>query len=112
MREGKKLNGVLLHPTYSLFDFFFKNQCYGLSHKMYNLLIMRLEQRTKYKIKDFKQSQIFFLYKLFFAVVPENKDFKKKYIFNIFLLDFINSYRGNRHAFGLPVRGQRTWTNA
>jgi hypothetical protein len=28
------------------------------------------------------------------------------------MLDLINSYRGLRHAFGLPVRGQRTWTNA
>ena len=28
------------------------------------------------------------------------------------MLDLINSYKGLRHAFGLPVRGQRTWTNA
>jgi hypothetical protein len=28
------------------------------------------------------------------------------------MLDLVNSYRGLRHAFGLPVRGQRTWTNA
>jgi hypothetical protein len=33
-------------------------------------------------------------------------------VFNIFMLDLINSYRGLRHSFGLPVRGQRTWTNA
>ena len=36
---------------------------------------------------------------------------QKKYLTNIFFLDFINSYRGYRHIFGLPVHGQRTWTN-
>ena len=36
---------------------------------------------------------------------------QKKFLINIFFLDFINSYRGYRHVFGLPVRGQRTWTN-
>ena len=33
-------------------------------------------------------------------------------LFNIYFLDFIGSYRGYRHSFGLPVNGQRTWTNA
>ena len=28
------------------------------------------------------------------------------------MLDLINTYKGLRHSFGLPVRGQRTWTNA
>lgn len=31
---------------------------------------------------------------------------------NIFFLDYLNTYRGLRHSKGLPVRGQRTWTNA
>lgn len=31
---------------------------------------------------------------------------------NIFFLDLINTYRGWRHSVGLPVRGQRTWSNA
>lgn len=33
-------------------------------------------------------------------------------IHNIYFLFFINSYRGYRHIFGLPVHGQRTWSNA
>ena len=36
---------------------------------------------------------------------------QKKCLSNIYFLDFINNYRGYRHIFGLPVRGQRTWTN-
>jgi hypothetical protein len=33
-------------------------------------------------------------------------------ILHVFLLDIITSYRGWRHYKGLPVRGQRTWTNS
>lgn len=38
--------------------------------------------------------------------------FLKKQIYNIFFLDLICTYRGFRHCKGLPVRGQRTWTNS
>ena len=37
---------------------------------------------------------------------------KQNHNYNILYLDFINSYRGYRHLKRLPVRGQRTWTNA
>jgi ribosomal protein S13 len=73
---------------------------------------MRLENRVFLKIKDFKVSKLLLLYNILLFVTPNKKDIKKKNIFNIFMLDFINSYRGLRHSFGLPVRGQRTWTNA
>lgn len=36
----------------------------------------------------------------------------KKHTLNVYLLDMIQSYKGVRHARGLPCRGQRTWTNA
>ncbi len=42
----------------------------------------------------------------------KKKNIKDRKLLNIFFLDLINSYRGWRHARGLPVRGQRTWTNA
>jgi ribosomal protein S13 len=71
-----------------------------------------LENRIEKKVRDLKTSQFIMIYKILLTVVPEKKDFKKKTVFNIFLLDLVNSYRGLRHAFGLPVRGQRTWTNA
>lgn len=28
------------------------------------------------------------------------------------MADVVNTYRGLRHSFGLPARGQRTWSNA
>lgn len=74
--------------------------------------MLRLETRIEKKIKDLKTSTSFMIYKVLLAIVPNNKELQKKSIFNIFMLDLVNSYKGLRHAFGLPVRGQRTWTNA
>lgn len=112
MREGKKINGYVFYSSYSIFDFFFKYSCYGFSKKLYTILCSRLEGRVDKKSKDLKTSQLVSVYKILLNIVPENKELKKKIIFNIFMLDLVNSYRGLRHAFGLPVRGQRTWTNA
>ena len=39
-------------------------------------------------------------------------DLKKEVSFNIKRLTEIGSYRGHRHRYNLPVRGQRTRTNA
>ena len=86
--------------------------CYGFSKKLYNILTFRLENRVDVKIKELKTSKLITVYKLLLNIVPEGKNLKKKMIFNIFMLDLVNSYRGLRHALGLPVRGQRTWTNA
>lgn len=108
MREGKKINGVVLYTSTSLNEFFFKYSCYGFSKKLILLLQTRLETRLDKKIKDFSVSKMFVIYKILLNVVPSEKELKKKMIFNIFMLDLINSYRGLRHAFGLPVRGQRT----
>lgn len=112
MREGKKINGYVFYSSYSISDFFFKHSCYGFSKKLFNILSMRLENRVEKKTKDIKTSQLITIYRILLDVVPDNKSLRKKMIFNIFMLDLINSYRGLRHAFGLPVRGQRTWTNS
>jgi len=111
LREGKKINGYLFYSSYSLHDFFFNFYCYGFSSKLLSLMYSRLENRLDKKIKENKTSKILLIYKLLYNVVPDNKEVKKKYINNIYLLDLINSYRGLRHSFGLPVRGQRTWSN-
>ncbi len=67
-----------------------------------------METRLEKKTKELKTSQLITIYKILLSVVPNNKELKKKVVFNIFVLDLINSYKGLRHAFGLPVRGQRT----
>ena len=112
MREGKIINNSIFYSTYSIYDFFFKYSCYGFSYKLYNILNLRLENRIFKKLKEFKTSKLLLLYNILLNIIPNKKDIKNKQVFNIFMLDFINSYRGLRHSFGLPTRGQRTWTNA
>lgn len=102
----------MFYSSYSISEFFFKHSCYGFSKKLFQILTSRLESRIERKSKDLKTSQLLTIYKVLLNIVPENKSLKKKMVFNIFMLDLISSYRGLRHAFGLPVRGQRTWTNA
>lgn len=47
-----------------------------------------------------------------YRIVPFKCSLIKRLTFNVFMLDMISSYRGWRHYRGLPVRGQRTWTNS
>jgi small subunit ribosomal protein S13 len=108
LREGKKINGFIFYSSYSLSEFFFRYSCYGFSKKLFNILVSRMETRLEKKTKELKTSQLITIYKILLSVVPNNKELKKKVVFNIFVLDLINSYKGLRHAFGLPVRGQRT----
>jgi len=110
--EGKNINGVFFYSSYSLKEFFFKCSCYGFSKKLFTLVVSRLESRIEKKTKELKTSQLITIHKLLLNIVPENKELKKRMVLNIFILDLISSYRGIRHSFGLPVRGQRTWTNA
>jgi len=46
------------------------------------------------------------------AKFPSEGDLKKQIRDNIERLKHIGSYRGSRHSHNLPVRGQRTRTNA
>lgn len=112
MREGKKINGLVFYSSYSLIDFFFKQDVFGFSKKLLNIFSKRLETRVEKKTKNLKTSQMFVTNLVLRSMVPDNKDIKNRTAINIYMLDLINTYRGARHSFGLPVRGQRTWTNA
>ncbi len=45
------------------------------------------------------------------TLVPSNNSIKERLILNLNFLFLIKSYRGWRHTFSLPTRGQRTWSN-
>ncbi len=102
----------MFYSSYSVFEFFYKYSSYGFSKKLLKIVESRIESRLQKKVKDLRTSKLLLVYRTLLCVVPENKELKRKMVFNVFILDLINSYRGLRHAFGLPVRGQRTWTNA
>lgn len=112
MREGKKINNTIFYYSYSLIDFFLQKSCYGFSKKLLMLFSKRLESRVFKKLNDLKTSKTYFITHILYDIVPLDLNLEDKVNVNIFMLDVINTYRGARHAFGLPVRGQRTWTNA
>mgnify|MGYP002402902683 FL=1 len=72
----------------------------------------RLESLLNTKIKDLPQRDWSVFLNLVHQIVPRKSSLKRRTILNVFMLDAITSYRGWRHYKGLPVRGQRTWSNA
>jgi small subunit ribosomal protein S13 len=74
-----------------LFSFGKHTYSFDTLNKRHRVVMMRLVEKNPYLVKDKLQ------------------DLRKK---NITRLRAINCYRGYRHALYLPVRGQRTHTNA
>lgn len=92
-------------------DFFINNN-YGIKYMFYKNIRKRFEKIYFNQIDslDNFEKEIFFKY--IYNVIPNNSDIFKKKFFNILILDSLTTYKGWRHFKGLPVRGQRTWTNA
>ena len=63
------------------------------------------------RVKDLKNEMVTAINERAKAYVLEG-DLRREVASNIKRLVAINSYRGTRHRKGLPVRGQRTSTNA
>ena len=66
----------------------------------------------KKRVETFNNYDYDFFIELLQKKLPLFFFFFNKYVYNIFFLDMICTYKGYRHCHGLPVRGQRTWTNA
>ncbi|MFY9213880.1 MAG: 30S ribosomal protein S13 [Tissierellaceae bacterium] len=63
------------------------------------------------KIKDLTETEVAKLREIIDTYQVEG-DLRREIAFNLKRLREINCYRGIRHRRGLPVRGQRTKTNA
>ena len=63
------------------------------------------------RVKDLSEDQIYKLSTQLKTFIVEG-DLRQKIFRNIKRLKDIKCYRGSRHKLGLPVRGQRTKTNA
>jgi len=77
--------------------------------RTYQLLLQRLEAvRSDPESSYLQQFLLFEFYEKF----SFNKDsLRIRLLINIYLLELLGTYRGWRHSRGLPVRGQRTWSN-
>jgi len=93
-------------------EFIVLKQLYGFKLNKVNLLEKRIECFRNQNFSKLYSYKWVILLQFLNKVIPINRSAKDRLLLNIFYLDLIMSYRGWRHARGLPVRGQRTWTNA
>ncbi len=82
----------------------------GRSRAIEVLTTAKVEQGTK--IKDLSEDEVLRLQRVLQDEGRVEGDLRKEVAMNIKRLIEIGCYRGIRHRRGLPVRGQRTHTNA
>ena len=90
----------------------FKDQLYGLDSTSVKVFEKRIESFKNFSFSQLHSYKWIILLNTLNKIIPFKKSIRDRYLLNIFYLDLIVSYRGWRHSRGLPVRGQRTWTNA
>ena len=86
---------------------------YGFGIKLTDLMLNDLNIGNNCRVEDLNQSMVIKIIKW----VEKNKiviegTLRQKITFDINKLKNMKTYRGLRHIYGLPVRGQRTKTNA
>ena len=85
---------------------------YGIGRSLSNRILKATEISPDIRAKDLTEEQVS---KITLYIQKEYKiegDLRREVTQNIRRLIDIGSYRGFRHRRGLPVRGQRTHTNA
>ncbi|WP_077368820.1 30S ribosomal protein S13 [Anaerosalibacter sp. Marseille-P3206] len=84
---------------------------YGIGRSRSNEILKKAGVNPDTKIKDLTESEIASLRSVVDNYHVEG-DLRRDVAMDIKRLKEINCYRGMRHKRGLPVRGQRTKTNA
>ncbi len=84
---------------------------YGIGPVNVQGILKKADVNMAKRAKDLTDEEISRLQKIIDIIKVEG-DLRKEISSNITRLKEINSYRGIRHSRGLPVRGQRTRTNA
>lgn len=84
---------------------------YGIGRSRSREILLEAEVNPDTKIKDLTESEVASLRAIIDTYQVEG-DLRRDIALNIKRLREINCYRGIRHRRGLPVRGQKTKTNA
>ena len=84
---------------------------YGIGRKLSNEILEKTGVNPDTRVKDLTDAEENLLRDAIDAYVVEG-DLRRDVALNIKRLVEIGSYRGLRHRKGLPVRGQRSKTNA
>ncbi|CDZ80481.1 30S ribosomal protein S13 [Candidatus Rubidus massiliensis] len=85
---------------------------YGIGRRLSNEIIEKLSLDKDMRAHKLTQDDIAKINNLLQAEYVVEGDLRRQIQNNIKRLVSIHSYRGQRHRLGLPVRGQRTKTNA
>jgi small subunit ribosomal protein S13 len=85
---------------------------YGIGRSQANKILAASEVGPNTKVRELNDDEINRIRKVIEEQHRVEGDLRKEISFNIKRLMEIGSYRGLRHRRGLPVRGQRTHTNA
>jgi small subunit ribosomal protein S13 len=85
---------------------------YGIGVTRSNRILARAGIEPSVRVKDLSEEEVSRIAKILDAEGSVEGDVRKEVAMNIKRLMEIGSYRGGRHRRNLPVRGQRTHTNA
>lgn len=85
---------------------------FGLGRSLSKRILGKASVSLDTKVKDLTDAQINLIRQLIEGEYKVEGDLRREVQMNIKRLIDIGSYRGIRHKRGLPVRGQRTKTNA
>lgn len=85
---------------------------YGVGRKLSNQIIEKLGLNKDMRAKELTEDAIARLNAILQSEYVVEGDLRRQIQNNIKRLVGIHCYRGIRHRIGLPVRGQRTRTNA
>lgn len=85
---------------------------YGIGLKTAQKILQDLNINLDTRVKDLSDQEVFAIQKKVTEEHVTEGDLRKEVLMNIKRLQEIGCYRGLRHKRGLPVRGQRTKTNA
>jgi len=85
---------------------------YGIGQSTSMRILKKAGVNPEKRVKDLKEDEIVTLRETIERDYKVEGDLRKEVSMNIKRLMDIGSYRGLRHRKGLPLRGQRTKTNA
>lgn len=85
---------------------------FGIGHTTATKILAATDISPDTRIKDLTEDEVIRLREYIDRTFKVEGDLRREIALNIKRLMEIGSYRGMRHRRGLPVRGQRTKTNA
>ena len=85
---------------------------YGIGRTRAQKILVTAKVEEGIKVKDLSEDEVLRIQQVIQGEGMVEGDLRREVAMNIKRLIEIGSYRGMRHRRGLPVRGQRTHTNA